>query len=242
MRGQLSSRRLRWRALREDFELTAEEKRLALILDFDEEVLRLVKSEVQRPLEPFALLASPTDGGSVVLDSVDVLDGKGLPIMLAKEYAGMWEPDYLEIIHRIRLLLLPHGYMAFLTDAYGTMPCLAILKTLDQYEIIRVVETHGWDFDDKQWQPDELIAKLQEWQRLYDFNVIGAHSDNIKLEFTTLPYDLIAFAEEVHHLCWELQQVYKIDGYCEDPTENRRAAEHLAQIIRETHKIYLWWD
>jgi len=231
--------------LSKSVELTAEEKQLALTLDFDEDVLRLVKSEVQKPLVPFEQWISAIDSNDVVdssWSSADILDGKGFAVKLAQEYRWMWKPDYLELIHRMRSLLLPYGYMAFLTEAYNPYPCLAVLKTLDQYEIIRVVETRGWDFDDKQWQPDELIAKLQEWQHLCDFNVIGAHSDNIKLEFTTLPHDLIAFAEEIHRLCWELQQVYKIDGYCEDPIENRRTAEQLAQIIRETHKVYLWWD
>ncbi len=223
-------------------ELTAEEKQLALKLDFDEDVLRLVKSEFQKPLEPFARLISPIDGSSVVWSSTDILDGKGLPVKLADRYVWVWEPDYLEVIHRMRSMLLPHGYMAFLTDAYGTIPCLAILKTADQYEIVRVVETHGWDIDDKQWQPDELIAKLQEWEHLCDFTVVGADYDNIKLEFRTLPHDLIAFSEEVNRLCWELQQVYEIDGYGGDASNKRRAVKQLAHIIRETHKVYLWWD
>lgn len=228
-----------------DMELTAEEKQLALTLDFDEAVLRLVKIEVQKPLVPFEQWVSATDSNDIVdspWSSADILDGKGFAVKLAQEYKGMWEPDYLELIHRMRSLLLPHGYMAFLTEAYNPYPCLAILKTLDQYEIIRVVETRGWDFDDKQWQPDELIAKLHEWERLCDFDVIGAGNDNIKVEFNTLPHVLIAFSGEVNRLCWELEQVYGIDGHSRDELDNRRAAEQLAQIIRDTHKVYLWWD
>ncbi len=226
--------------------LTAEEKQLALNLDFDEDVLRLVKSEMQKPLEPFARLISPVDGSDVILKSMDVslvdLDCKGLPVMLAREYTRVWEPDYLELVHRMRSLLLPHGYMAFLADAYGTMPCLAILKTLDQYEIVRVAETRGRDIDDKQWQPNELIAKLQGWEHLCDFSVIGAGSQDIKLEFRTLPHDIIAFSKEVNQLCWELQQVYGIEGYAGDELNKRRAVKQLAQIIRDTHKVCLWWD
>ena len=226
--------------LSESMELTAEEKQLALTLDFSEDVLRLVKSEVQKPLVPFEQWISASDSNDVVdssWSSSDVLNGKGFAVKLAQEYRGMWEPDYLELIHRMRSLLLPYEYMAFLTEAYNPYPCLAILKTLDQHEIIHVVEARGWDSDDKQWQPDELIAKLQEWQHLCDFNVIGAYSDNIKLEFTTLPHDLIAFAEEINHLCWELNQVYDIDSESE-----KERVEKLSEIIRETHKVYLWWD
>lgn len=232
--------------LSEGTELTAEEKQLALTLGFDEDVVRLVKSEMQKPLEPFARIFSPTYGDDVILSCMDVslvdLDSKGLPIMLAREYVQVWEPDYLEVIHRMRSLLLPYGYMAFLADAFGTMPCLAVLKTLDQYEVIRVVGTRGWDFDGKQWQPDELIARLQEWKNLCDFDVIGAASHDIKLEFRTLPLDIIAFSEEVNRLCWELEQVYGIEGYGGEELNKRRAAEQLAQIIRETHRVCLWWD
>ena len=222
-------------------ELTVEEEQLAFALDFDEDVLRLVKSEMQKPLEPFVRLAIPIDGRDVV-SSADILNGKGFAVKLAERYVWMWEPDYLELIHRMRSLLLSHGYMAFLTDGYGAMPCLAILKTLDQYEIIRVVETRGWDFDDKYWQPDKLIAKLQEWQNLCDFNIIGAGHKNIKLEFKTLPRNLIAFSKEVNRLCWELEQVYGIECFSNDALEQQKAVEQLAQIIRDTHKVYLWWD
>lgn len=228
--------------LGKDMELTAAEKRLALTLDFDEEVLRLVKSEVQKPLESFYKFTGVVDGSNVVWSSADTLEGKGLGVRLAQKYKWFWEPDYLDVIHRMRSLLLPHGYMAFLTDAYGTMPCLAILKALDQYEIVRVMETSGWDYDDKHWQPNELIANLQEWEHLCDFNVIGAGYNNIKLEFKTLPQDLMAFSEEVNRLCWELDEVYGIECYSSDDLERQRAVEQLAQTIGETHKVYLWWD
>lgn len=214
--------------------LTAEEKQLALTLGFDEKVLMLVNSEVQKPLKP--LKVSP----SVV--SADILRANGLSVVLPEKYVWMWEPDYLELIHQMHSTLLPYGYTAFLTEAPHPRPCLAILKTLDQYEIIRVVETRGWDFDDKYWQPDELIAKLQIWEQLCDFNIIGAGYKNIKIEFKTLPQDLIGFADEINRLCWELNQVYDVECYSDEVLENRRLAEQVAQIIRETHKIYLWWD
>ncbi len=224
--------------------LSPQEEQLARILDFDEDVLRLVKSELQRPVEPFEQYFSTVDGSEVIYSSADIFDGKCFVVKLANEYAGSWEPAYLELIHRMRSLLTPYGYMAFLTEAYNPQPCLTVLKTLDEYEIIRVVKTGGWDFDDKQWQPEELIGKLQEWKGLCNFSVIGADRNNIKLKFITLPHHLVGFAEEVCCLCWEiLDQVYDFDGmYGEDTVQNRWLAEQLAQEIQRTNRVYLWWD
>ena len=222
--------------------LTPEEKQLAITLNFDEDVLRLVKSELQKPLEPFEQFVSSVDGREDVRSSADILDGKGFVVKLAEEWVWIWEPDYLDLIHRMRAALIPLGYMAFLTEAYNPQPCLGILKTLDQNEIIRVVKTRGWGFDDKFWSAEELIVKLEEWRQLCDFNIIGADSDNIKLEFKTLPEDLVSFADGINYLCWELQQIYKVNPYTEDVIEKRLVAVQLAQIIRETRRVCLWWD
>lgn len=219
--------------------LTPEEEQLARRLDFDEEVLRIVKTEVQKPLEPFAeYLGVPPFAWS----GADVLDGKGLSVKLAERYTGTWEPTYLDTIHRLRSFLRPLGYMAFLTEAYNPYPCLAIIKTLDQNEVLRVTGTQGWDLDDKFWTAKELIGKLDEWRTLCDFTIIGADYHNIKLEFITMPDDLLAFAEEVNFLCWELQQVYEIEAYSGDALDKQRATEQLAQIISETRRLYMWWD
>ena len=204
--------------------LTFEEEQLALTLNFDENVLRLVKSELQKPLEPFYSEESPKD--------------KGFIVVLDEAYTGFWKPDFIALVHRIRSLLLPYGYMAFLMGWPYPRPCLVILKTFDQNEIIRVVNTHGWDLDDKSWQAEELIAKMADWQQLCDFKIIGADYNNIKLEFRTLPQDMIAFAEDVNHLCWELDQVYGIELYSGDAVEKRQATEQLAQIISETQRLY----
>jgi len=226
-------------------ELTTEEKLLALRLGFDEAVLRIVKSELQKPLEPFKKYISPDDGSEYILSSEDVglFVSKSLVVELADKYAGMWNPNYVELIHRIRSIIAPFGYLAFLVEPFGH-PSLAVMNTLDQYEIIRVMETRGWDFDfdDKQWLAEDLIEKLRQWEQFCKFNVIGAGNDNIKLEFETLPLDLIAFAEQINHLCWEIDQIYGIDSYCREPLEIKRSAEQLARIMRETHTVYLWWD
>ena len=64
-----------------------------------------------------------------------------------------------------------------------------------------------------------------------------------KLVLETLPDDLVGFAERVNFLCWELDEIMNGFGnYGEGEAENRALAEKLAAHLRETRRLYLWWD
>ena len=103
--------------------LTLEEEQLARRLGFDEDVLRIVQAEVQKPLEPYLRHIQLADGETVNVSSLGVLRGSVFVITLAEKYVGFWQPPFLDVIHHLRLLLRPHGYMAFLMNAYPH-PCL----------------------------------------------------------------------------------------------------------------------
>lgn len=235
-------------------ELTEAEITLAERLGFAHDVLRIVKREIGRPLEPFQTLLHPfSDVPGAMMDwSVwDEFEGKGLGALLepcpGEPYQGPW---HSEIVHRTRADLRPLGYLSFLVTTPNCQPCILVLKTLNPYEIIRVQETRGWDFDDKQYLWDDIIEVLRRWQEEYKFrgNIIGADHSYVKVELETVPEDLEGLADRLNFLCWELtNQIYGLDLYGDaEPDKisdlNRKLAAALAEKIRATKCLFLWWD
>jgi hypothetical protein len=216
--------------------LTPAEKSLASRIQFDEQVLRLVKSMVGRNVEPYAQFNKDL---GVIVEADWETDGKGFTVWLADSEYDNW---HLDVIFGLRELLPPQ-YQAFLTsNSVNHHFDVTILKTADPYEIIRVRSTRGWDFVDKFYTSEDLIGVISEWQRECRLNIIGADSEKIMLIMETLPDDLADFAEKVNFLCWELDQINKLGHYGDGPAEDRIVAEKLAAHLQKTRRLYLWWD
>ena len=213
-----------------DLTLTPMESLLASRIDFSEDVLRLVKGALGKEIEPYEEYLG-FDGLPGVIGADEETDGKGFTVRLADAYDDTW---HLDEIYRVRGLL-PHGYSAFLTEDFNYRPGGTILKTNDPYEIIRVRQTQGWDSNGRNYWIEDIIQVLMEWQEQCCMDLIGADGSNVKLILETLPANLTEFAEKVNHLCPELEQVYGMD-YDDEPVEK------LVVILRETRRLYLWWD
>jgi hypothetical protein len=217
--------------------LTPMEILLASRIDFDENVLRLVKGALSKDIEPYEL-GLWFDGSEMVIPADEATNGKGFTVKLADAYDDTW---HLDKIYQVRGLL-PYGYLAFLTEDFRDRPGLTVLKTSDPYEIIRVQKTQGWDFKNRNYWIEDIIQVLMKWQKQCSMDLVGADRNNVKLILETLPEDLLGFAEEVNFLCYELDQVNDFGDYSDDPEENRIVAEKLAASLRETRRLYLWWD
>lgn len=145
---------------------------------------------------------------------------------------------------------MPLGYLSFFTDDINYCPCLFVLKTIDQYDIIRIEQVQGWDYDDRQYSSEDLIHLLKNWQIEFQFaaEIVGADYNHIKIELQTLPQELVTLAGRVNFLCPEMtNQIYDLelyrDGYRDtDSKEDRLLAEQLATIIQTTKCLLLWWD
>ena len=198
----------------------------------------LVKGALSKDIEPYETYIWLDGSENAVGTGEAANGGGGLTVKLAEVYDDTW---HLDEIYKVRGLL-PPGYLAFLTEDNNYRPGLTILKTSDSYEIIRVQKTQGWDFDDRNYFVEDIVEVLKKWQVQCRLNVIGADYSNVKLVMETLPDDLIGFAEEVNFLCWELDQINGFGHYGESPEQNRIVAEKLAVSLRETRRLYLWWD
>jgi len=94
---------------------------------------------------------------------------------------------------------LPEGYIAFYSTRQGGRHAeVSVLKTADRLDILRVKSTSGGNYD---LAPEDVVARLQQWQQLCSFTIVGASHDWTLLEFETLPADLDAFAQEIYAFC-----------------------------------------
>lgn len=133
------------------------------------------------------------------------------------------------VLEALRRKLTPLGYQPFVIEMNGRIKTdkIGVLKTADQYEILRIMHTDGSHYDILN---EDVIERLKEWERTSPFTILGADNDWVEIEFKKLPKDLKAFAEEVYDFCPDA-----VDQGPGSPAE-------LARDIRLTRKLFLWWD
>jgi len=121
------------------------------------------------------------------------------------------------------------GYEVFVVDkAYGMgMDRLAVLKTDDRFEILKVMQTGGYNYD---IFPKDVQEKLHDWDSRFGIYMLGAGNDWAEMEFTGRPDDMDAFAKEVYEFCPDVVE------------QGTGSVESLAKEMDDTGTIFLWWD
>jgi hypothetical protein len=78
---------------------------------------------------------------------------------------------------------------------------LGIIKSKDQYDIIRIQKTSDTG---KNKTTGAIIEKLKNWDRLCPFEIAGADTYWMKARFIKKPPDMKQFALEITDFCPEL--------------------------------------
>jgi len=185
---------------------------VAKILKFDRQVLILVKEETGESIH--RLIGYDEKGYQIIADGICV------PV----------PEDKTEfILNSLREKLAPLKYMAFVVEINGGIKTdkIGVIKGTDQYDILRIMYTNGDDYDISN---QDVIERLKEWEKASPFDIIGADNDWVEIEFKTLPKDLKSFAEEVYD--------FSPDSVDQGPG----STTELADEIRQTKRLFLWWD
>jgi hypothetical protein len=192
--------------------LSAYAEELAKILKFDRNVLVLVKKETQGQIH--RLIGFDEDGYQIFAPGITV------PVP---------EDRTDSILESLRKKLLPLQYMAFVVEINSGLKIdkIGILKGTDQYEILRIMQTGGEEYDITN---QDVIDRLKEWEKIASFDIIGADSDWVEIEFESVPKDLHDFAGEVYEFC--------PDAVDQGPG----SVEGLIKEIKRTKRLFLWWD
>jgi len=198
----------------ENVTLSPQDEELAERIGFDKEVLFIVREDSNVQLHQ--LTGFDENGTKTKVN--------GLSIRVPYEKSE-------QLVFNLRPKLRPKGYMVFLSEmnfGIGNEPDeIAILKGTDQYEILRIKQTNGINYG---VENKDVIDKLKEWEELYPFEILGADFDWVEAEFKTVPEDMDSFAEEVYEFCPDV-----VD-------QGTGTVEDLAEEMRKTKRLFLWWD
>lgn len=104
---------------------------------------------------------------------------------------------------------------------------IAVLKTTDQFEVLRVMGTNGWNYD---LSPEAVIARVRAWDAEYGLALRGAGFDWLEAEITRPPSDMRSFAEAVYAFCPDVVE------------QGTQTVAALADEMRRSRTLYLWWD
>jgi hypothetical protein len=192
--------------------LSSASEALAKSLKFDRQVLIIAKGESQDHIG--RLIGFDEENYQII--------APGIVISVPED-----KTDH--ILSSLRKKLLPLKYMPFVVEMNEGLKIdkIGIIKGTDQFEILRIMHTAGGEYDISN---QDVIDRLKEWEVNSPFDILGADSDWVEIEFRILPKDLTAFAEEVYDFCPDA-----VD-------EGSGGIADLAKEIQKTKKLFLWWD
>jgi hypothetical protein len=101
------------------------------------------------------------------------------------------------------------------------------MKTTNPYDYLAVVRTDGINYD---LEHAQVLARYREWADRFGLSLVGAGQDWLEAEFSSQPSDWLAFAREVYEFCPDVVE------------QGTNDVETLAQEMRSTNTLYLWWD
>jgi Domain of unknown function (DUF4253) len=156
-------------------------------------------------------------------------DENGYQIIAPGIVVSVPEDKADNVFAALRHRLQPLHYMVFIVEMNDAIKVykIGVLKGDDEYEILRIMHTDGGDYDISN---QDVIDWLKELEKKAAFNIIGADSDWVEIEFTTLPKDVKTIAEAVYDFCPDA-----VD-------QGAGSVDELAKEIRQTKRLLLWWD
>ena len=192
--------------------LSPNAEELARIIKFDRQVLITVKKETQEHIQRL-----------VGYDANDYqIMAPGISITVQRDKTDL-------ILSSLRKKLVPLNYMPFVVEMNAGLKIdkIGVIKGTDQYEILRIMQTDGEEYDISN---QDVIDRLKEWEKIASFDIIGADSNWVEIEFKMPPKDIKSFAEEVKE-------------FSPDTVEQGPGTiEGLIREIKRTNRLLLLWE
>ena len=193
--------------------LTPKEEALIKKLNFDTELMRLVKNETGNDLTQ--------------LSSIDNETGEISSGLYNGIFSKTLIDDNYTIVKKLKDKFKQKGYLIFTFIDEKDEPKIAVIKGTDELDIVRYRRTDGINYN---LENIDVVEKLEKWKSKNDLNILVCGRDWLQFEFKTLPSDLDAFANDAYQFCPDI-----VDQGVGD-------INNLKSAVKEMNGLYLWWD
>jgi hypothetical protein len=194
-------------------DLTPKEQELVKKLNFDTELMILVKNETANELTQLPAIDGET--GEISNKLFDGISSKTL------------NDDNYTIVKKLKDKFKEKGYLIFTFIDDKDEPKIAVIKGTNELDIVRYRRTDGINYN---LENIDVVTKLENWKSKNDLNILVCGRDWLQFEFKTMPTDLDAFAKDAYKFCPDI-----VDQGVGD-------INNLKGAIKEMNGLYLWWD
>ena len=204
--------------------LSGHDKKLADSLKIDSTIIMELKQHTTAILEPFHYSLSKQFNPDHTETELDPIRLNGL---VFKE-----TPEHTEtLMNELQAGFKAKGYFLFKVEQNfgigGNKDVMAILKTTDQYEVIKKIKTDGINYD---IDTDSLIKIVKQFDSKYSLSLTGTSGDWCEFKINKEPADWMVFAKEAYAVCPDI-----VD-------QGTGTVEALADELKRNKKLYFWWD
>jgi hypothetical protein len=209
-----------WKPRRKkELELTPAEKALVEDLNFSKKLALAIKTKAGSSIDPLF--------ESQWFDNYEHEPAlKGIKCLLAKDLSTPGRHSMVKLLQANQEF---SEYRIFSCGHYGAERdyYVGALKTHDQYDILRIFETNGLNYN---LRTDDIIQFLLEWEQRVRFSIIDAYHDRVIIQFGHLEFDIINFAREALKICPDILS----------SVQNEK--ELKAYILKNRGEFDFWWD
>src|SRR2546426_7141105 len=166
--------------------------------------------------EATPLVGTDSVGDSLLTEGFAV----SVPSARAEALVAAAQPRFLE-----------KGFYLFRSEQHfgiaGRSDRVALFPRNDRYEILRLMGTNGWNYN---VGPDSIVAWLRALERDHPFVLTGMGFDWVEGRFRSAIGDADALARRFYAFCPDV-----VD-------QGTETVDALAQELRESQRLYCWWD
>ncbi|MES2132994.1 MAG: DUF4253 domain-containing protein [Bacteroidota bacterium] len=204
--------------------LSGYDKKLADSLKIDSTIIMELKQHTTASLEPFHYSLSKQFNADHTETELDPIRLNGL---VFKEAPARTET----LMNELQANFKAKGYFLFKVEQNfgigGNKDVMAILKTTDQYEVIKQIKTDGINYN---IDTDSLIKIVKQFDSKYSLSLTGTSGDWCEFKINKEPADWMVFAKEAYAVCPDI-----VD-------QGTGTVEALADELKKSKKLYFWWD
>ena len=206
-----------------EYRLTADEKEICSKFQFDTSIIQNIRAYNSNKIEPFHYAL----GKAIEKDTVFEED----PILLNGLVFSEDNSRSYKTVFDLKPAFIQKGYYIFLLETNYNLKHgvdrIGVLKTTDKYTVLKQVATDGINYGITN---DSLLAIIKNFDSKYSLELIGASGDWCEFIIHKEPNDWNKFAEEVYNVCPDA-----VD-------QGAGGINKLAESMKTTKRLYLWWD